>query len=54
MASAFGGEPISPGWFKGDEVTMNEYRFFSLQYAASLLRSHSSPIDMPKKLRQYV
>jgi hypothetical protein len=32
MASAFGGEPIRHGIFKGVEVNMNEYLPLVLQY----------------------
>jgi len=47
---ALGGEPIRQGWFNGIDVSINEYRLLLAQYSDSLLKSHSSPMDMPNRL----
>lgn len=44
---------MSTGWLSGADVSMKEYLFFSRQYFESRLRSHISPIGIPKQLRRY-
>lgn len=52
MAMAFGGEPTKHGAFNGADVSMKEYRPVFLQCAARRLRSHNSPMGIPKKLKK--